>query len=232
MNVVPDGPFEHGSLTDSAHAHEYFDRFPRFREALAWMNEFVLQPDTRLSRPGAVCPRLAPTVRRNLLWLGSIKALSFETEDAVRLGREMIPWFGEFFATNEAFRAGSLLAVFSDVPMDKGAQFIDQGHRRLRPHFVRAGLMLGEFHPHSTVGSVRNPDFPVMRSPVPMFAVRALTVHDLMFLDTEQTPAVQRREYLELYLKYVGDEISEKARARVTGRIRETEEQLRLAARS
>jgi hypothetical protein len=85
--------------------------------------------------------------------------------------------------------------------------------------FVSRGLMLGEFHPKSDVGSVHNPDFPVMRSPSPMFAVRALSVHDLLFLDRDEFAAADRIRYLEHYLHYLSDLLSSKARADVDRRI-------------
>jgi hypothetical protein len=119
------------------------------------------------------------------------------------------------FPDPPAFRAGSLLAFFPDVPPDQAGEFIDGGHRRLRIEFVQRGLMLGEFHPSSQVMSVRNPDFPVMQSPVPMFAVRALTTHDLMFLDRPETSPSARAEYLKLYLHHLDDQLSPATRAKV-----------------
>lgn len=71
----------------------------------------------------------------------------------------------------------------------------------MRAGFVRRGLMLGEFHKASSVGSVRNPEFTVMQSPVPMFAVRALMTHDILFLDR---PGEHREELLGYYLEHVG----------------------------
>lgn len=84
----------------------------------------------------------------------------------------------------------------------------------MRAGFVRRGLMLGEFHKASSVGSVRNPEFTVMQSPVPMFAVRALMTHDILFLDR---PGEHREELLGYYLEHVGGHA-----LRVAGRVRQT----------
>jgi uncharacterized protein DUF6875 len=58
-----------------------------------------------------------------------------------------------------------------------------------------------------------------MRSPVPMFAVRALTLHDLMFLDRPHTLPADRLEYLRLYLHHLDPELSDKARRDIRDRI-------------
>jgi hypothetical protein len=79
--------------------------------------------------------------------------------------------------------------------------------------------MLGEFHPNSGVGSVHNPALPVMRSPDPMFAVRALSPHDLLFLDTEQTPPARRLDYLRLYRHRLAPQLIPTALADLDNRI-------------
>jgi len=88
--------------------------------------------------------------------------------------------------------------------------------------FVERGLMLGEFHPLSTVTSVYNP-LPVMRCPVPMFAVRALSPHDLLFLDSDAVTMGERRHYLEHYLRHVDAQLTPAVRARVADHIAHTD---------
>ncbi|WP_436498592.1 DUF6875 domain-containing protein [Actinokineospora sp. HUAS TT18] len=216
LNTVVDRyPFEGGSLVDIDGAHELFERYPEYEAGLRWIREFVTQPDPRLNRPGAVCPRLAPAIRKNLLRLIVIRTARADVDEAWEKAGHLADLFLELFQRPEEFRTGSLLAFFPDIDRDGAAEFIDGGHRRLRMEFVGRGLMLGEFHKLSTVGSVRNADFPVMRSPVPMFAVRALTTHDILFLDQPATPEADRVRYLRHYLEHLGDQLSPDTRAEI-----------------
>ncbi|WP_280404553.1 DUF6875 domain-containing protein [Nocardia brasiliensis] len=205
MSLVDSPPFVPDSLTDIASANEHFDRFPHYEAALEWITDFVLAPDPRLQRPGAVCPRLASTIDRNQVWLVTVATTIGRVEESVQTALMLADLFDELVTADDDFRRGALLAVFPDLAPSSAAEFIDDGHARVRPDFVRRGLMLGEFHPASSVGSVHNPTFPVMASPVPMFAVRALTPHDILFLDQ---PGPNREQLLGWWLDRVGGRAS------------------------
>jgi hypothetical protein len=154
-------------------------------------------------------------MRRDLLWFVSVRTPDAELSSAVAAGLQLAALFLKLFPAPIQFRSAALLAFFPDLAAADAGEFIDGGHRRLRMDFVRRGLMLGEFHPGSQVTSVRNAEFPVMRCPVPMYAVRALTVHDLMFLDQPGEKPARRMEYLQHFLHHVGAELSPAVRAEV-----------------
>jgi hypothetical protein len=213
-------PFEPGSLTDIAGAPALFDRHPGYELVLRWMDEFITRPDPRLNRTGPVCPRVAPARRQNLIHLVTVRTSGRSAETAVAVGPHLADLFEQLLPAGPARRAGSLLALFPDVAAADGPEFIDRGHRLLRMGFVERGLMIGEFHPDSEVASVHNPGFRVMRSPVPMFAVRALSIHDLMFLDIPGRPIDEREAYLVHYLAHLGDELTDDARCDVHDRLR------------
>ncbi|MFE1591465.1 DUF6875 domain-containing protein [Nocardia sp. NPDC058705] len=218
MSTAQTSPFVPGSLTDVANAHTMFDEFPCYQAVLGWMANFVLQPDERLGRAGAVCPRLASAIDADLVQLVAVRTAGTSIDDAVRIGQGLADLYVELF-DETTFQRGALMAIFPDLDPADAAQFIDAGHARLRPEFVRRAMMLGEFHPASTVGSVHNRDFPVMQSPVPMFAVRALTTHDALFLDQ---PGPDRHELLRHYLDYLGDRAPTTVLRRVQARLPKT----------
>jgi len=199
--------FEPGSLTDLQRVPGLFARYPMYRAAIEWLETFVAQPHPQLPRTGHVCPRLAPALARNLLWLVAVRTDRSDPEGAHATGRHLAELFEALFPRPEELRAGALLALFPHLDPAEAGPFIDGGHRRLRMSFVERGLMLGEFHPASTVASVRAPDLLVMRCPVPMFAVRAMSRHDLMFLDRPECPPDQLHAYLRHYLRHVGDQL-------------------------
>lgn len=207
--------FAPGSLTDADHAPILFDRYPEYRRALEWMDSFVTQPHPGLGRPGAICPRLAPALRRGLIHLVALPTATGEVAEAVDKGRALAGLYRELFTDLDDFRAGALLAFFPGLPSEAAPEFIDGGHARLRMDFVASGLMIGEFHPHSTVTSVHNQDLEVMRCPVPMLAVRALTRHDVLFLDRPDTPREERVRYLTHLLHHLGDQLPAADLARI-----------------
>jgi hypothetical protein len=209
---------EPGSLTSAASAAELFDRYPVYRTALVWLDQFVTRPHPDLGRPGAVCPRLAPALHANTVWLVAIALNGASTEHAVAAGHLLRQLFDDL-AAGPRRHSAALLGFFPDLRAQEAAGFIDGGHKRLRPGFVEHGLMLGEFHRTSLVTSVHNGAFPVMRCPVPMFAVRAITPHDLLFLDQPDTPPAARLAYLQQFAAHVGGRLSPAARVDLQARI-------------
>ncbi|MET7951056.1 DUF6875 domain-containing protein [Micromonospora sp. NPDC005324] len=211
---------EPGSLTSAAGAADLFPRYPMYQQGLDWLEQFVVRPHPDLGRPGAVCPRLAPAMRADTVRLVAIALTGTSFEHAVEAGYVLGQLFDEL--TPDADRqSAALLGFFPGLPAQDAADFIDGGHRLARPWFVERGLMLGEFHPTSAVGSVHNPDLPVMRCPAPMFAVRAITPHDLMFLDQPDTPLSDRLIYLDAFRRHVGARLSPAAKAGLQTRITE-----------
>jgi len=212
-------PFAAGSLTDAEHAASLFTRYPMYRAGLEWITGFVTRPDPRIGRPGHVCPRVAHALARNLVRLVAVPVTSSSAAEAREKCIHLATLYEEVFADPAEFTAGALLAFFPGIDPARAEDFIDGGHRQLRLLFACRGLMLGEFHPASTVTSVRNPLFAVMRCPVPMFAVRAMSVHDLMFLDRPGAHPHEAAPYLRQYLTNLGSQISPQVRQHLLSRL-------------
>jgi hypothetical protein len=192
-----------GSLTRVSDAAAFFGRFPQYRAGVRWLEEFVTQPHPDLGRPGAVCPRLAPAIQRNGVWMVAVTVPGFASEHACDAGRLLRHVF-ENVAAGQDRTTTALLGFFPGLPPEQAAGFIDGGWRLLRNEFVEQGLMLGEFHKGSTVGGVHNRALPVMRCPEPMYAIRVMTPHDLLFADQPGTPPADRLAFLLAYQRHVG----------------------------
>jgi hypothetical protein len=218
-DIVAFPVFAAGSLTDLDRAPQLFGRYPMYEPAVAWLEGFVAQPHPQLRRGGHVCPRLAPAMARNQVWLVALHTERSCPEEARDTGQHLANLFEALFPTPVEARAGALLGFFPDLGPADGAAFIDRGHQLLRMPFVERGLMIGEFHPSSTVASVHNPDLLVMRCPVPMFAVRALSRHDLLFLDRPDCPPADLAAYLSHYLRHLDDQLTHGERDRVSARL-------------
>jgi hypothetical protein len=207
-----------GSLVRASDAAGAFDRCPEYRAGMRWLNEFVTRPHSDLGRAGPVCPRLAAALRADAVWLVAVAVPGFGCPHAVGAGRLLRQVFDRV-ASGPQRAMTALLGFFPGLPPGQAAEFIDGGHRRLRAEFVEQGLMLGEFHPASTVGGVHNRSVPVMRCPVPMYAVRAMTPHDLLFADQPGTSPADRLAFLRAYQRHIGPRLSPAARDDLQARL-------------
>ena len=195
-------PFAPGSLVPASQAPALSGRYPQYREVLAWLSEFITQPDPGVGRPGAVCPRVTPALERGLVWLVAIPVTASSGTEAAEKAVRMAGLFRDLFPGPEEARAAALLAVFPGLAPQRAGTFIDGAHTALRTRFTHAGLMLGGFHPARAGTAIRNPHFPVWQCPAPGLAVRAMSPHDLMFLDR---PGPGGDAVLRHYLRHLPD---------------------------
>src|SRR6185503_16694400 len=95
------------------------------------------------------------------------------------------------------------LAIFPlGLRADGYYKFIDCAHTILKPFYMECGLMLGEFHPSSTVRGAHSATFRPMRADVPLFVIRAMALHDILFIDGESTSPGMRVHELDCYLRW------------------------------
>ena len=215
-----------GSLTRAADAASAFDEYPQYRAGMRWLEEFVTRPHPDLGRSGPVCPRLAPALRAEAVWLVSVAVPGFTGRDAAGAGQLLLRLF-ETVAAGPDRASTALLGFFPGLPQPQAGDFIDGGHRMIRAEVVEKGLMLGEFHPGSPVGGVHNRELPVMRCPVPMLAVRVMTAHDLLFADQPGTPPADRVAFLLAYQRHVGPRLAPTARDELQARLAAAQQALR-----
>jgi heptaprenyl diphosphate synthase len=147
-----------------------------------WLTDYISQPSNLIGRTGPVCPFVSPSRRAGSLEIlvrpvGADPGLA-RVSDLLRAGLEefhQIRWKG----SNPALR--SLVIVLPDLD-ENGCQVLDDAHRAIKPIAVARGMMIGQFHPTCTEPAARNAEFPVSRAPVPLVAIRAMALHDVLFL--------------------------------------------------
>ncbi|KJK35244.1 hypothetical protein UK15_32080 [Streptomyces variegatus] len=147
-----------------------------------WLNSYITQPHEQLGRSGAVCPFVAPArrvdaVETTVRLVGPAASLPL-LKEVIRCGLDEFEQFGRR-ASNPTLR--SLLIVLPDLPPETFA-LLDEAHAQVKTESVERGLMIGQFHPNCDEPAARNPAFKVSRAPVPLVAVRAMAVHDILFL--------------------------------------------------
>ena len=175
---------------------------------LAWIREFLARPHPQLGRSGPVCPFTPTALNLDTIWFAQIDDATLELS---RMG-DLLGEFREHFLQAEP-RAGAeainkaILIVFPNLGSEAAA-IIDDVQHALKPRFVEAGLMLGEFHAANQSPGLRNPDFRPLRSPVPMLAIRHIVETDLPFLRRPNEAPERRAAYARAYLRQLAPRIT------------------------
>lgn len=154
-------------------------------------------------REAEVCPFVRDSLDRDLFWLEE----SCETSE---IGIEMLlrNQIDQFVSTPPAHDpetnlqpAGepelwkTFVTIFPDVlPAIPLGQFVNAIHARGKPHFVRKGLMLGEFFMGNLQEGIHSKHFRPNAAPLSLFIIRYMIRSDRMFN--------QKPEHLAEYNRY------------------------------
>ncbi|NKQ23131.1 DUF6875 domain-containing protein [Streptomyces galbus] len=147
-----------------------------------WLTEYISASHPEIGRTGPICPFVAPsrknrTMEIRMRLVGHAPTLELLEEIAHSSLREyeLTTWQGR----NPMLRA--MVVALPDLrSQDTG--LLDQVHARVKDAFVARGLMIGQFHENCEVTAARNPRFAVSKAPLPLFAIRAIALHDVFFL--------------------------------------------------
>ncbi|MFF0456610.1 DUF6875 domain-containing protein [Nocardia africana] len=147
-----------------------------------WLQGYIGQPHEELGREGPVCPFVLPSLRSGSL---SVRVHRWRGSDGVEAMLGLIDRIVAEFARGargpQLPRLQALVVVVTGLN-ESAWWLIDEGHRRAKGAVVDRGYMLGQFHPHCAEPAAHNPLFPVNRAPYPLFAIRKMALHDLLFL--------------------------------------------------
>ncbi|MFC8528651.1 DUF6875 domain-containing protein [Nocardia sp. NPDC057227] len=147
-----------------------------------WLVDYVGRPHPLLGRDGPVCPFVIPALKAGSL---SVRQHRWRGQpDISRMAGLIDAILDHFHASVPDARPGDLHTLVVPVIGLPGSAWwlIDDGHRRAKTRVAARGYMLGQFHPACTEPAVHNALFPVNRAPYPLFAVRPMALHDLLFL--------------------------------------------------
>lgn len=153
-----------------------------------WLDDYINAPHEKIGRKGRVCPVVHMSLNANSLILertvygNKINGLN----DLYNLIRHQIDKFAEIKWPKDRESIGTLVTVIDNMPEHHWI-LLDEAQRRVKSYAVKRGIMIGQFHPKSGEPAVLNPKFPVSRSPVPLFAIRYMASHDILFLHKNPT---------------------------------------------
>lgn len=146
-----------------------------------WARDYLCRAHPRLGRSGPVCPYVPRALAARTLSVAVIAERPADTDEVVDLMNRYCDWFLDQPDAADVHRA--LLVLFPALRPHEVAWAVDEAQRVSKSAFVRAGLMIGQFHDRPpAAGGIRNPAFRPLRSPVPLLAVRHMVASDLPFL--------------------------------------------------
>lgn len=168
-----------------------------FFETFQWIKNSVMGKFKEEDR--TVCPVAQYSHRSDSMFIGSLDASHHDRDSFIHQIRGLIGLFDQLKNTpNQNPALLSLVMIITGLGEDQYRHWVDDVHALLKPEFMQAMQMLGEFHADSTVESARVPKAFPLRSPYPLFVVRAMHEHDHLFIDRAGS-VHQRLLELELY---------------------------------
>ena len=121
----------------------------------SWVANYLAQPHSDLGRAGPVCPFARPSLDRDMLWIAAVRGATPSVDGVIGDMRELIR---TFLALQPDTGPDSLLkAIFIAFPDVVDVALIDQVQKALKPDFIDAGLMIGQFYEGCTEPGLWNP---------------------------------------------------------------------------
>lgn len=178
----------------------------RIRE---WAMAYLAAPHPELGREGSVCPFTAPSINKEMFWVGCVDRPDLTADDIERMVAGMVLRFHRLPPTEGP---DSLLkAVLILFPAVTDYNMIYETQRRLKKEFVTMGLMIGQFYPGCEEPGIRNPGFRPLQSPLPLLAIRHMVSSDFPFL-------AAKAEWMEEYLKKFAPSIPTAVRSAIAAK--------------
>lgn len=157
-----------------------------------WAEDHLTADDQELGRDGPVCPYVAPSTRRDLMWVGRIPGarpwpsfVRLVLSDAMELYRTLPPTEGG---------AAVLRTLITVLPDLQDYTLINELHAELEGAFVARGVMLGQFYPGCDQPGLWNKDYRPLDAPIPMIVVRSMVTTDFPFL-------LEQPDWMSAYVK-------------------------------
>ncbi len=176
------------------------DRSEQMVEIARWCQSYLCNPHPELGRSGAVCPWSPPAIKRETFWLVDVALAGRDDEAIATQLSGLIDTFKQRAPhSGSATQFKTIVCVLHGL--DDPAR-VNHYHALLKPRFLAAGLMLGEFYSHCPKPGLRSDHFNPLRSPVPLLVVREMVELDIAFLSDQP-------QFVEAYLRTHG------ARARI-----------------
>jgi hypothetical protein len=154
-----------------------------YETIVQWTRDFLCQPHHLLGREGPVCPFTQPSLNRHLFWMTVMPEADIDVEKATRAVELLRDWFSELEP-----RSGpdvilkTILIIFPELSHEKARDQLESLQRKLKPEFVKKGIMVGQFYEGCPESGLWSEEFHPLQSPLPLLAIRNMVPSDFPFL--------------------------------------------------
>ncbi|KFE68362.1 DUF6875 domain-containing protein [Hyalangium minutum] len=187
---------EEGSRLEGASEEE----MSYLRAVARWSRDYLTRPHAELGRPGPVCPWVEKSIQRRLYHLTVMDQPHLRVDEVEQAFHVMRRYFLEKEPVEHSLgQFKAIVTIFTGMPGEQEAEFMKALHERLKPAFVKEGLMLGEFYPACAKTGLRNPAWHPLRSSPPLLVIRTMVRPDVAFL-------YEDLGFLETYLRRFGQD--------------------------
>lgn len=191
------------------------DAAARVELARRWLGDFPVHPHPDLGRAGPVCPYMGRA--RDL---GRLELFGFDATagDEVlvaraRMLREDLERRSAASATDRTYLVYFLVPYGLPEPDLKA--MVERVHARLRPEFVRRGLLAGDFWPDHHSRGLHSRSFRPFASPLPILGMRNMVPGDLAFFAGPDVPPPEQLTYLGFYRQHFAGNLPDYWRQRL-----------------
>ncbi len=174
-----------------------------------WLAAYTPSPHPELGRSGVVCPYMVKALRRDHVHMVEFDACEGDAA-LMALARQLLD---QLRVKAQALGPDRIYLVNMVVPYGRPDEeiraMVGRVHQALKPEWVEAGYMLGDFWPdHETIG-LHNDDFRPFTSPLPLLGMRHIVPADLFFFVKHERDPADRLWCLEAFRKNFEGQLNE-----------------------
>ena len=171
-----------------------------------WLAQNLTQPDPALGRPGPICPYIAQSISKRMLWVGRVTGPAITKDDMIAVVDDVYDLYQQFMRSDGHQRDHrAILTVFTQL---HDTALIDEIQALRKTQFVERGLMLGQFYPGCPHPGLWNPNYHPLDAPAAMLVVRTMVATDYPFL-------TDRADWFEAYITRFAPGLPKPLRSRI-----------------
>lgn len=173
-----------------------------------WTRAFLCQPHADLGREGPVCPFTLPSLSQRHFWLATSLGQDVDEERTGYVIERFREWFFELEPkSGPQAILKTILVVFAELSHEKARLQIENLQKRLKPDFVRRGIMLGQFYEGCPETGLWNDRFYPLEAPLPLLVIRNMVPSDFPFLHGRRGNGEMLIAYLTRFGTHIPPEV-------------------------
>lgn len=163
----------------------------------AWAATYLSNPHESLGRKGPVCPFVPKAIKKQSLFMTYHLCPKNTSIDDIQY---IMQAYRQHFKQSNLDKSYHALMIVFIHPNNESTQLstmIDHAQQKLKPLFLKEGIIIGQFFEGCPVQGIHNEQFRPFNAPVPILGIRKFMPQDLVFItDTS--------EHMQLYINEFG----------------------------